>query len=56
MTGWKCPACGSAHAPTVQTCPNTYPQTLPIGPATAPTPIQWPQHPLPWVDVTWCKL
>lgn len=32
--GWYCPACGKAHAPWVQTCPES--------PATAPVPPYWP--------------
>lgn len=40
MMGWRCPACNSAHAPDVKTCPSVMP--MPVYPWT-PTYPGWPQ-------------
>jgi len=38
--GWNCPKCGSAHAPSVQTCPVN-PPVMPVG-----IPNVWPSQPM----------
>jgi hypothetical protein len=54
--GWKCPNCGKAHGPHVDTCPEPGGLALPFSPS--PFPYPWPgtlyDPPPMWPPYTTC--